>query len=105
MSDEARQSFIDGLTLKMDTGRLNRFEVTIIVEGQILDTLRNETIPELRLMISDMPEGLEKENARLFITVAEEFAQGMEKDIGNLMAMQLRVVQATEKQLKALVGG
>jgi hypothetical protein len=99
----ARQAFVDGLCEKMDTQVLTRMEITAIVEKQILDSLLNETIPELNLMTKDMAPGLERDNAELFTKIAEEFALGMARDLDAIMSQHKRVVAATQAHLKRIV--
>lgn len=93
--EDARRLYLDGLTTQMDVRRLTRIEVMAIVEGQIYDTLIAGTIPELTMMVGDMPEGLERDNSALFIEIAKEFAAGMRRDIQRIMSIHNRTVRDT----------
>lgn len=85
--------WIKSLLDAQETRRLTKAEVTAITEAHMFENLVENAIPDLRAMVNEIPLGLERDNATLYLAVAMEFASGMGNDLAAMQEAK-RVVQA-----------
>lgn len=78
-------SWIESLKEAMFDRILARGEVIAIIEASIFEEFIERTLPEMKGEVDAVPEGMDKENAKMFLLVAADFANGWAHDLTTQM--------------------